>query len=53
MKQIVAIGFQGRERSVIEWRQRMDDDYVEEVELGTNLNSYCTLAGKGTSSCGN
>lgn len=31
----------------------MDDDYVEEVEFEMDLNSYCTLAGKGTCSCGN
>lgn len=31
----------------------MGDDYVEEVEFEMDLNSYWTLAGKGSCSCRN
>lgn len=40
MKQIIAVsGLQGKENSVREQRQRMKNDYVEEVEFEMGLNS--------------
>lgn len=39
MKQIIAVGLQGKESSVRERRQRMKNDYVEEVEFEMGLNS--------------
>lgn len=39
MKQILAVGFQGIESSMIEWRQRVNNDYGKQTNSEMGLNS--------------